>query len=99
MNYPFNDYLFIARLASSFTSVLLCGRVPGLTVAQKELCSETPDAFIAVGEGHQLGAQECQYQFRGHRWNCTQVWKRHIFGQVMFVGNIRLNFHHLSFNQ
>lgn len=83
-------YFFIARLASSFTSALLCGRVPGLTGAQKELCTETPDAFIAVGEGHQLGAQECQYQFRGHRWNCTQVWKRHIFGQVMFIGNIRL---------
>lgn len=78
--------LIIVRLVSSFTSSLLCARIPGLTPQQRQLCTESPDALIALGEGHQLGAQECQYQFRGHRWNCTQVWKRDIFAHVMFVG-------------
>ncbi|KAL9913069.1 protein Wnt-2 [Glossina fuscipes] len=75
------------RLVFNFTSSLLCGRIPGLTPQQRQLCTESPDAFIALGEGHQLGAQECQYQFRGHRWNCSQVWKSDVFGHVMFVGS------------
>lgn len=82
--------LILVRLVSSFTSSLLCARIPGLTLQQKQLCTESPDALIALGEGHQLGAQECQYQFRGHRWNCTKVWKKDVFGHVMFVGKIKL---------
>ncbi|XP_053963343.1 protein Wnt-2 [Anastrepha ludens] len=75
------------RLASSFTSSILCARIPGLTPQQRQLCSESPDALIALGEGHQLGAYECQHQFRGHRWNCSQVWQEGVFAHVMFVGS------------
>ncbi|XP_067634113.1 protein Wnt-2 isoform X1 [Eurosta solidaginis] len=75
------------RLASSFTSSILCSRIPGLTPQQRQLCSESPDALIALGEGHQMGAYECQHQFRGHRWNCSQVWQEGVFAHVMFVGS------------
>ncbi|EDW74715.1 uncharacterized protein Dwil_GK15749 [Drosophila willistoni] len=75
------------RLVSSFTSAMLCGRIPGLTAAQRQLCSEMPDALIALGEGHQLGSQECQHQFRGHRWNCSEVWQRNVFAHIMPVAS------------
>lgn len=68
---------------------MLCGRVPGLTPGQRQLCSDMPDAFIALGEGQQLGAHECQHQFRGHRWNCTEVWQRNGFAHVMPTGEWR----------
>ncbi|EDX06352.1 GD10659 [Drosophila simulans] len=71
------------RLVSSFTSAMLCGRIPGLTPGQRNMCREMPDALIALGEGHQLGAQECQHQFRGHRWNCSEVWQRNVFAHVI----------------
>lgn len=55
----------IFRIVYSFTSSIICGRVPGLTPAQRQLCTEVPDAFVALGAGHMLGAQECQHQFKG----------------------------------
>lgn len=61
------------RIACSFASSIICNRVPGLTAAQRQLCSEAPDAFVALGDGHMLGADECQYQFKGmHALTCTQ---------------------------
>ncbi|XP_055856948.1 protein Wnt-2 [Episyrphus balteatus] len=75
------------RLVSNFTSSIICSRIPGLTPVQRQLCSESPDALIALGAGHQQGAQECQHQFRGHRWNCTDVWQKDVFGHLMFVGS------------
>ncbi|XP_017836974.1 protein Wnt-2 isoform X2 [Drosophila busckii] len=58
-----------------------------MTTAQRQLCSEMPDALIALGEGHQLGAQECQHQFRGHRWNCSEVWQRNAFAHVIPIAS------------
>lgn len=55
------------RIVCSFASSIICNRVPGLTTAQRQLCSEAPDAFIALGDGHMLGAEECQHQFKGKR--------------------------------
>ncbi|XP_037034558.1 protein Wnt-2 isoform X2 [Bradysia coprophila] len=71
----------------SFASVILCSRIPGLTPSQRQLCAESPDALVALGAGHILGSQECQFQFKGHRWNCTQVWRKDIFGHVVIVGS------------
>uniref|UniRef100_T1GQD3 Protein Wnt n=1 Tax=Megaselia scalaris TaxID=36166 RepID=T1GQD3_MEGSC len=46
---------------------------------------QSPDAIVALGAGHMMGAKECQHQFKGHRWNCSQVWHKNVFGHVMFV--------------
>ncbi|KAH8389665.1 hypothetical protein KR215_007712, partial [Drosophila sulfurigaster] len=78
---------FLVRLVSSFTSAMLCGRIPGLTMAQRQLCSDMPDALIALDEGQQLGSRECQQQFRGHRWNCSGVWQRNVFSHVIPIAS------------
>ncbi|KAH8407531.1 hypothetical protein KR222_004925, partial [Zaprionus bogoriensis] len=85
--YEHLTFYFLVRLVSSFTSAMLCSRVPGLTMAQRQLCSDMPDAFIALGEGQQQSAYECQHQFRGHRWNCSEVWQRNGFAHVMPIAS------------
>lgn len=57
--------MHLYRSVCSFVSSIICNRVPGLTATQRQLCTEAPDAFIALGEGHVLGAKECQHQFKG----------------------------------
>ncbi|KAL9705416.1 hypothetical protein quinque_008934 [Culex quinquefasciatus] len=70
------------RFIEGFTSSVLCSRIPGLSTYQKQLCVEAPDAVVSLSAGQLLGAQECQEQFKGHRWNCTQVWKKDMFGHI-----------------
>lgn len=58
-------FVIYSRIVYSFASSIICNRVPGLSPAQRQLCIEIPDAFIALGAGNMLGAQECEHQFRG----------------------------------
>ncbi|KAF5297916.1 hypothetical protein FQA39_LY11901 [Lamprigera yunnana] len=72
---------------------VICGRVPGLTVKQREMCKAAPDAMVAVGDGVRLAATECLYQFRHQRWNCTGISNPTSFGHVITVDegfNLRL---------
>ncbi|KAK5648807.1 hypothetical protein RI129_003699 [Pyrocoelia pectoralis] len=64
---------------------VICGRVPGLTIKQKEMCKAAPDAMVAVGDGVRLAATECLYQFRHQRWNCTGISNPTSFGHVITV--------------
>jgi hypothetical protein len=89
----------------SFSPAALCSRISGLSPKQKKLCIESPDAVVALGIGHALGARECQYQLAGetcrshrssqqllllgHRWNCSEVWKKDVFGHVITVGELK----------
>ncbi|XP_052567472.1 protein Wnt-2 [Culex pipiens pallens] len=75
------------RFIEGFTSSVLCSRIPGLSTYQKQLCVEAPDAVVSLSAGQLLGAQECQEQFKGHRWNCTQVWKKDMFGHIVIIGS------------
>ncbi|KAK4883769.1 hypothetical protein RN001_000040 [Aquatica leii] len=66
---------------------VICGRVPGLTIKQREMCKAAPDAMVAVGDGVRLAASECLYQFRHQRWNCTGITNPTSFGHVITVGS------------
>lgn len=65
---------------------IICNKIPGLAPRQRALCQTRPDAIIIVGEGAQLGINECQYQFRYGRWNCSALGERTVFGQELRVG-------------
>lgn len=65
---------------------IICNKIPGLAPRQRALCQSRPDAIIVVGEGAQLGINECQYQFRYGRWNCSALGERTVFGQELRVG-------------
>lgn len=65
---------------------IICNKIPGLAPRQRALCQSRPDAIIIIGEGAQLGINECQYQFRYGRWNCSALGERTVFGQELRVG-------------
>ncbi|XP_787051.3 protein Wnt-7b [Strongylocentrotus purpuratus] len=50
---------------------VICNRIPGLAPRQRAICQRRPDAIVAIGEGAQKAVQECRFQFRNGRWNCT----------------------------
>ena len=65
---------------------IICNKIPGLAPRQRTLCQSRPDAIIIIGEGAQLGINECKYQFRYGRWNCSALGERTVFGQELRVG-------------
>uniref|UniRef100_A0A8C2PLB7 Protein Wnt n=1 Tax=Cyprinus carpio TaxID=7962 RepID=A0A8C2PLB7_CYPCA len=92
---PFYALLvFVSRLShralSSVVALganIICNKIPGLAPRQRAICQSRPDAIIVIGEGAQLGINECQYQFRYGRWNCSALGERTVFGQELRVGS------------
>lgn len=77
---------------SGFSSVvalgasIICNKIPGLAPRQRIICQSRPDAIIVIGEGAQMGINECQFQFRNWRWNCSALGERTVFGKELKVG-------------
>ncbi|KAK1800150.1 hypothetical protein P4O66_006174, partial [Electrophorus voltai] len=65
---------------------IICNKIPGLAPRQRTICQSRPDAIIAIGEGAQMGIEECQFQFKNGRWNCSALGERTIFGKELKVG-------------
>lgn len=40
---------------------IICNKIPGLAPRQRAICQSRPDAIIVIGEGAQMGINECQY--------------------------------------
>lgn len=64
----------------------LCSQLVGLSQGQKKLCQLYQDHIHYIGEGAKMGIQECQFQFRNRRWNCSTVDNSSVFGRVMQIG-------------
>ncbi|KAM9816274.1 protein Wnt-7b isoform X2 [Syngnathus acus] len=82
-------YLRLGALSSvvALGANIICNKIPGLAPRQRAICQSRPDAIIVVGEGAQMGINECQYQFRYGRWNCSALGERTVFGQELRVGS------------
>lgn len=65
---------------------IICNKIPGLAPRQRIICQSRPDAIIVIGEGAQMGINECQFQFRNWRWNCSALGERTVFGKELKVG-------------
>lgn len=65
----------IARQQQNFYTMdtTVCRTIPGLSKSQKKFCYDQPEAVVAVMEGLQEAVEECQYQFRDYRWNCSSL--------------------------
>ena len=65
----------------------LCSSLPGLAAQQIEVCIQHPSAIRSVSNGARRGIQECQYQFRNERWNCTtRNDEQSVFGYILERG-------------
>lgn len=72
-------------VAMGWLSVASVGTVPihpqectalkskGLNRPQYKVCRKKVDHMRSVGEGASIAIQECQYQFKYRRWNCSTV--------------------------
>jgi hypothetical protein len=76
----------MSSVVAALEAHVICGRIPGLTARQREMCRSSPDAMVAVGDGVRLGTVECQEQFRHRRWNCSAIGSGSVFGHVVVVG-------------
>ncbi|XP_048971202.1 protein Wnt-7b isoform X4 [Canis lupus dingo] len=82
--------LWVAEALSSVVALganIICNKIPGLAPRQRAICQSRPDAIIVIGEGAQMGINECQYQFRFGRWNCSALGEKTVFGQELRVGS------------
>lgn len=80
---------FFCRGFSSVVALgasIICNKIPGLAPRQRAICQSRPDAIIVIGEGSQMGINECQFQFRNGRWNCSALGERTVFGKELKVG-------------
>lgn len=81
--------LSVRRALSSVVALganIICNKIPGLAPRQRAICQSRPDAIIVIGEGAQMGINECQHQFRFGRWNCSALGEKTVFGQELRVG-------------
>ena len=72
---------------------VMCDTITGLVSIQRQLCHENPDVMVSVGKGAKLGVEECQYQFKHKRWNCSTVARdATVFGKVMRRGMCEITY-------
>lgn len=65
----------------------ICGALTSLSPEQVEVCMKHPSVIYSVASGAHKGIQECQYQFRNERWNCsTNEDDQDVFGFVLKSG-------------
>nr|BAB88819.1 ascidian homolog of wnt-5 [Halocynthia roretzi] len=74
-----------------------CSEIPSLSHSQRALCQKYRDHILLVSEGAQKGIEECQYQFRARRWNCSTTTNKKrkidnndsstVFGKVIDIGS------------
>uniref|UniRef100_H2Y6C2 Protein Wnt n=1 Tax=Ciona savignyi TaxID=51511 RepID=H2Y6C2_CIOSA len=65
----------------------ICGQLEGLSRNQRALCQRYASHMPYVSEGAGIGINECKWQFRGQRWNCSTVDDSSVFGKVLKIGS------------
>nr|CAD7414977.1 unnamed protein product [Timema cristinae] len=77
---------------TDFTAVTYrerCHQLTYLAPKQQELCARSEGVLPSVGHGARMGIDECQYQFRMSRWNCTTFGNTtSVFGGVLAASQI-----------
>lgn len=71
----------------------ICGSLPGHLVRhQLEVCVSNPTAIFSIADGARRGINQCQYQFRHERWNCSIIDNdQTVFGYILQQGIKNVN--------
>ncbi|CEF70727.1 Protein Wnt-4 [Strongyloides ratti] len=79
------DHPIILRSANE------CKNIKGLTKKQIKFCKKNLDAMTSVARGAIEAYSECQYQFKGRRWNCSLIdpETKEVFPEVILNNAIR----------
>ena len=65
-----------------------CSKFKGLSKGQAQLCLLYKDHIPHIGKGAREGIEECQWQFKDSRWNCTTVDDSSVFGPILVTGKL-----------
>lgn len=83
----YGNFLSLSSVVA-LPSNIICNKIPGLTPRQRSICRKRPDAIVTIGDGVKLGLNECHYQFKNMRWNCTNTKQQNtMFGITHSVGS------------
>lgn len=72
--------------ASTISSANYCDSLVGLVKRQRRICKKNLEVMESVKLGAHEAIQECQYQFKNRRWNCSMVDPKSLFGNVLKLG-------------
>ena len=66
-----------------------CHNVTFLSELQREMCAIHHNILNTVGRGVRLSIEECQFQFKMNRWNCSTYddEQARVFGPVLDISN------------
>ncbi|KAM9032795.1 protein Wnt-4 [Sminthopsis crassicaudata] len=83
-----SNWLYLAKLSSvgSISDEETCEKLKGLIQRQVQMCKRNLEVMDSVRRGAQLAIEECQYQFRNRRWNCSTLDSLPVFGKVVTQG-------------
>uniref|UniRef100_A0A914D8N0 Protein Wnt n=2 Tax=Acrobeloides nanus TaxID=290746 RepID=A0A914D8N0_9BILA len=73
-------------LAGSAINRPVCMELKGLSPGQARICELFKDHMPAVGQGARQAIEECEYQFRDNRWNCSTPPDSGIIGPIHKLG-------------
>lgn len=79
---------YLAKLSSvgSISEEETCEKLKGLIQRQVQMCKRNLEVMDSVRRGAQLAIEECQFQFRNRRWNCSTLDSLPVFGKVVTQG-------------
>ncbi|KAH8354937.1 hypothetical protein KR093_002157 [Drosophila rubida] len=65
-----------------------CYTVEGLSYGQKKQCALHTSVMPAISRGARAAIQECQFQFKNRRWNCSTTEDATVFGPMTGLGKL-----------
>lgn len=88
VSHPTTAPRYLAKLSSvgSISEEETCEKLKGLIQRQVQMCKRNLEVMDSVRRGAQLAIEECQYQFRNRRWNCSTLDSLPVFGKVVTQG-------------
>ncbi|XP_044571403.1 protein Wnt-5 isoform X2 [Drosophila ananassae] len=71
-----------------------CYKVSGLTSNQRKQCIKNTSVMPAISRGARAAIQECKFQFKNRRWNCSTSGDETVFGPVTSLAAPEMAFIH-----
>ncbi|KAH8272025.1 hypothetical protein KR018_007040, partial [Drosophila ironensis] len=71
-----------------------CYKVRGLSDSQKKKCLKHTSVMPAISRGARAAIQECQFQFKNRRWNCSTTNDETVFGPLTSLSTPEMAFIH-----
>lgn len=76
--------------SQSFEQMQFCSSLTFLTIEQRLLCQTNPKIFAIIHRSLRLALDECHYQFRHQRWNCSLFDQSNSLGKFILRSNYLL---------